>query len=284
MPKVEIREIKDLPGIGPLAAEKLFSAGYKTLESVAVASPMELIEAASLGEGTADKAIKAARDALEMGYESADILAERRKLVGRITTGSAELDKLIGGGIETQSITEIYGKFASGKCVEKTTPLFYLNPDVPHLDSMEEVYQKYAINERAHDGGFLADLNHPVQVMGIDLDGNIQTAQAQYLFKEKVSELVEVTTNRGNTVRLTQQHPLLTLNENGIQWKSTGLLEEGDYIGAPGIIQNVGKLTLTEDEAYFLGLFVAEGCGNPLSITIFDERTLNWLKGFIQTR
>ncbi|MFH1225061.1 MAG: DNA repair and recombination protein RadA [Candidatus Diapherotrites archaeon] len=111
----EIKEVKDLPGVGPAAAEKLFSAGYKTLESVAVASPMELKEAAALGDGTADKAIKAAREALEMGFESADILAERRKLVGKITTGSKELDILIGGGIETQSITEIYGKFASGK-------------------------------------------------------------------------------------------------------------------------------------------------------------------------
>ena len=56
----EIKEVKDLPGIGPLAAEKLFSAGYKNLEAVAVASPMELKEAAGLGDGTADKAIKAA--------------------------------------------------------------------------------------------------------------------------------------------------------------------------------------------------------------------------------
>ncbi len=50
-----------------------------------------------------------------MGFESADKLAEKRKLVGRITTGSKEVDTLIGGGIETQSITEIYGKFASSK-------------------------------------------------------------------------------------------------------------------------------------------------------------------------
>ena len=111
----EIKEIKDLPGIGQQAAEKLFSAGYKSLESVAVASPMELVEVAGLGELTAAKAIKAARDALEMGFETADKLAERRKLVGKITTGSKEVDELIGGGLETQSITEIYGKFASGK-------------------------------------------------------------------------------------------------------------------------------------------------------------------------
>ncbi|MBI4053680.1 MAG: DNA repair and recombination protein RadA [Candidatus Diapherotrites archaeon] len=113
--KSEIKSIEDLPGVGPQSAEKLISAGYATLEGIAVASPAELVEAAGLGEATAAKVIKAARDALEMGFESADVLAEKRKLVGKLTTGSKEVDNLIGGGIETQSITEVYGKFASGK-------------------------------------------------------------------------------------------------------------------------------------------------------------------------
>jgi len=111
----EIKSIEDLPGVGQAASEKLSAAGYKSLDAIAMASPTELIEIAGLGEGTAAKAIKAARDALEMGFESADKLAERRKLVGKLTMGSKEVDTLIGGGIETQSITEIYGKFASGK-------------------------------------------------------------------------------------------------------------------------------------------------------------------------
>jgi DNA repair protein RadA len=111
----KIEEITDLPGIGDIAAKKLKEAGYKSLEAIAVSSPMELTEIAGLGDGTAEKAIKAARDALEMGFQTADILAEKRKLVGRLTTGSKELDTLIGGGIETQSITEVYGKMASGK-------------------------------------------------------------------------------------------------------------------------------------------------------------------------
>ena len=33
----------------------------------------------------------------------------------QITTGSKELDKLLGGGIETGSITEIFGEFRTGK-------------------------------------------------------------------------------------------------------------------------------------------------------------------------
>ena len=50
-----------------------------------------------------------------MGYETGDAILERRKQIGRITTGSHELDALIGGGVETMSITEAYGKFSSGK-------------------------------------------------------------------------------------------------------------------------------------------------------------------------
>ena len=79
----EIREITDLPGIGDTAAEKLNAAGYNSLEAMAIASPTELIEVAGLGELTASKAIKAARDALEMGFETADKLAEKRKTIGR---------------------------------------------------------------------------------------------------------------------------------------------------------------------------------------------------------
>jgi DNA repair protein RadA len=114
-PEKKIKSISDLPGIGTTSAEKLIAAGYKTLENIAVASPAELMEAAGLGEITATKAINAARESLEMGYETADKIQERRAKIGRITTGSKELDELIGGGIETQSITEIYGSYASGK-------------------------------------------------------------------------------------------------------------------------------------------------------------------------
>ena len=280
----EIREVEDLPGVGEAAAEKLRAAGYRTIENIAVASPSELIEIAGLGEGTAAKAIKAARDALEMGFESADILAEKRKLVGKLTMGSKEVDKLIGGGIETQSITEIYGKFASGKCVSKDTKLFYFNPDEAHLRSIEEIYNNYAVNEKQFDGGFLAKLKNPIEVIGVDARGNPKKAFASNLFREHCKALVQIETERGASLELTQNHPLLTLNKDGVQWKSTGLLEEGDFIGVPEKIGFEGKSTMETDDAYFLGLYVAEGCANPCSITIFDKKAQEWIVSYIEKR
>ncbi len=111
----KIQSVYDLPGVGDTTATKLADAGYDSLEQIAYAMPAELEEIAGVGEGTAIKIVNAARDALEMGFETGDKVLERRKLIGKITTGSRELDALIGGGLETQAITEAFGKFGSGK-------------------------------------------------------------------------------------------------------------------------------------------------------------------------
>ncbi len=111
----KITSIDDIPGVGGTIGAKLRDAGYDSLMSLAVSMPVELAEIAGIGEGTAMKVIAAARDALDMGFETGDRVLERRKQIGKITTGSKELDNLIGGGIETQAITEAFGKFGSGK-------------------------------------------------------------------------------------------------------------------------------------------------------------------------
>lgn len=108
--------LEDLPGVGPATAEKLREAGFTTIEAVAVASPGELVAAAEVGEATAAKIIAAAREAADIGgFETGDQVLERRKLVGKITTGSRNFDELLGGGMETQAIVELYGEFGSGK-------------------------------------------------------------------------------------------------------------------------------------------------------------------------
>jgi DNA repair protein RadA len=112
----EYVDLEDLPGVGATTAEKLREAGFTSIEAIAVASPSELSAAADIGEGTAAKIIVAARKKANIGgFETGDLIFERRKQVGKITTGSDALNELLGGGIETQAITEFYGEFGSGK-------------------------------------------------------------------------------------------------------------------------------------------------------------------------
>lgn len=108
--------IDELPGVGPATAEKLRDAGYVDLMAIAVESPKVLAEVAEIGESTAVKIIAAAKQAADVGgFETGDLILERRKNIHKLSSGSKAFDELMGGGLETQAIVEFYGEFGSGK-------------------------------------------------------------------------------------------------------------------------------------------------------------------------
>ena len=109
-------DLQELPGVGPATAEKLKDNGFDSYQGIAVASPGELSNTADIGESTASDIINAARDAADIGgFESGATVLERREQIGKLSWGVEEVDELLGGGVETQSITEVYGEFGSGK-------------------------------------------------------------------------------------------------------------------------------------------------------------------------
>ncbi|KAJ8673832.1 hypothetical protein QAD02_005094 [Eretmocerus hayati] len=109
--------IKTLEGNGITAADikKLEEAGYYTVESVAYTNKKTLMTIKGISEGKADKIIQEASKLVTMGFKTAAEVHMIRANIVYITTGSAELDRLLGGGIETGSITEIFGEFRTGK-------------------------------------------------------------------------------------------------------------------------------------------------------------------------
>lgn len=107
--------ISDLPGVGAATAEKLISAGYSNVMAIAVSTPGELVEASGVTESSARKMINAARDVLEMGFESGEEILKRREKVEKISTGSKAFDIMLAGGFETAAITEIFSEYGGGK-------------------------------------------------------------------------------------------------------------------------------------------------------------------------
>lgn len=112
--KRRYESLEDLPGVGPAIAAKLRSLGFHTVESLATASVRDLIPA-GIGEKQAAKIIEAARESISIEFITSDELLKERSKVKRITTGSKALDELLNGGIETQTITEFYGEYGTGK-------------------------------------------------------------------------------------------------------------------------------------------------------------------------
>ena len=124
-------------GLSAGDCQKLADAGFHTIESLAFTPRKTLITVKGISEGKADKIIAAgacdaglagsladvvvsvcqttANKLVPMGFTTATEFHARRSDMITITTGSKNLDTVLGGGIETGSITELFGEFRTGK-------------------------------------------------------------------------------------------------------------------------------------------------------------------------
>jgi len=100
--------------IGSAMSKKLRELGFHTVENLAMATAKEL-EQTGMNKKNAEKLIRKARLSMPLQFIRGDELVKMRQNVLRLTTGSSMLDKLLGGGVESQSITEFYGEYGSGK-------------------------------------------------------------------------------------------------------------------------------------------------------------------------
>lgn len=113
---------------GPLRLEHLLSkglqktdlsllrkGGFCTVESIAYASHKTLAAVKGISEQRCEKFKLAAKELVGTGFCSANDFLEAREHLIRFTTGSVNLDRLLEGGIETGSLTELFGEFRTGK-------------------------------------------------------------------------------------------------------------------------------------------------------------------------
>lgn len=102
-------------GISAVDVRKLKEAGFHTVQAVAYAPKKALLAVKGISEAKAEKIIDKAATLVPMNFVTGSEIAQQRKGLVHITTGSVELDKLLDGGFETGSLTEMFGEFRTGK-------------------------------------------------------------------------------------------------------------------------------------------------------------------------
>lgn len=191
--------IEDLPGVGPATSQKLRDLGYHTVESLAMATAREL-EPVGVGEKKAFSIIEAARSSIGVSFVRADELLKMRQNVLRLTTGSNALDKILDGGLETQTITEFYGEYGSGKsqichqlCVNVQLPPERggLNGAALYVDT-ENTFRLERIVQMAKHVGL-----EPEQVVKNIIYAEAYTSDHQMFLLENADEVV-----KANNVKL----------------------------------------------------------------------------------
>ena len=102
-------------GINNSDINKLKEAGFNSLESLSYTARKNLTTIKGFSEAKIDKIIKIVDEILNYKIQPSTVALQKRKKLTRITSGSKELDTLLGGGFESDSITELFGEFRTGK-------------------------------------------------------------------------------------------------------------------------------------------------------------------------
>jgi len=182
------KDLTDLPGVGPATVEKLQKAGYKDMISIAVASIGEMTEATGLSDSGARKLIQAARDSLEMGFESGEDILRRRARCIKIKVPAEALNNLLSGGFETGSIVEVFGQYGSSK-----TQIAHQLAVSTQLSGGKAVYID---TENTFRPERITDMAKALNLDISEVLKNIKVARAynsdhQMLLAEKVEELLQ---------------------------------------------------------------------------------------------
>ena len=82
---------------------------------MAHATARKLSEVKGISEAKVQKLKDVVKSMVPMDFKTAADALDDRKALLTLTTGAVELDKLLEGGIETGSITEVFGEFRTGK-------------------------------------------------------------------------------------------------------------------------------------------------------------------------
>ncbi|MFW9990191.1 MAG: DNA repair and recombination protein RadA [Candidatus Odinarchaeota archaeon] len=106
-------DLDQVKGINARQIKLLQENGISSAEALAMSPHSTIATIDGLGEKTAKKLIWNARNALGMtDFTPAAKIGDN---VEYFTTGSAELNRILGGGFQTGKLTEVYGPFKSGK-------------------------------------------------------------------------------------------------------------------------------------------------------------------------
>jgi DNA repair protein RadA len=202
-------DIEDIPGVGPAIAEKLRDGGFLTIEGIATATPSTLSEAAEIGESTAKKMIKWCREQADIGgFKTGVEVFQARLLVKKLKALVPEIDELLGGGFETQAITEMYGEFGSGKSqivhqlsvnVQLPEEMGGLGGSVIYVDT-ENTFRPERIEQMVN--GLEIEGADPQEFLKNIHVARAQTSDHQMLLIENSRELAEELKKQGKPVKL----------------------------------------------------------------------------------
>ncbi|MEK6902958.1 MAG: LAGLIDADG family homing endonuclease, partial [archaeon] len=157
--------------------------------------------------------------------------------IGKVVMSSGEnpvLGRKVLMDVAKPHVVLICGKRGGGKCLDGDTEIVLQDGSLKKIKELE------------FDSRNILSLNSHMK---------IQPQEKSAFYKRKVRKMLEVKMSSGKVIRLTHEHPLLTIDG----WKPIQELPEGSRIATPRIIPTFGNGFLEESKVKLLAYFLTEG-------------------------
>ncbi len=157
--------------------------------------------------------------------------------LGKVVMSSGErpvLGRKIMMDVTKPHVVLVCGKRGGGKCLHGDTEIILKDGTLKKIKDLE-----YDVRE----------------VMSLDDNYKLKPAEKSAFYSRTVNKIIEVTMRSGKKIKLTPEHPLLTIDG----WKPTEELIEGTRIATPRIIDSFGKEFMKESEIKLIAYLLTEG-------------------------
>ena len=264
-------------GVQKSTIKKLIDGGFDSLESIIIVTAEDLSEKTGISVATCEKIIDRSKDAYIMTASmSAEDLYLREKNEKRLTTGSKNFDRLMGGGVRTNVLTQFFGKNGCGKtqacltlCVtaQKSPEDGGLGGAVIYLDT-EGSFRSARLTQIAHEMGYdeesvknirenvyvysvtsheqqidiikrLDALSKDKNIKLIIIDSVISLFRAEYIGREMLSERQQMLANHlGDLKTFARKNDIVVVVTNQAQDDPSGFGFPGDFKPTGGHVVN----------------------------------------------
>lgn len=186
---------------------------------------------------------------MAIDFESEDIIVGRTQnqikkygsratgYIGKVVVSSGEdpvLGKKVLMDVSRSHVAIVCGKRGGGKCLTGDTLITLEDGREIPIQDLEKESKK---------------------IFSLQSNLKIKASKKEQFYKRTVNKVLEITLRSGRKIKLTSEHPLLTVTG----WKESKELKKGSRIATPRIIPKFGSKRLRDCEVKLLAYLIAEG-------------------------
>jgi DNA repair protein RadA len=242
-------------GLGELSYKKLEAVGVTTVYDVLIRGSNEIRTYTEMEEGRLHNLLNICKKVLETNKRtrspklSISELRKYRKDMLKIPSGNTELDEMLGGGVELEALTEVFGAFASGKtqfCYSTLVEAMFRHRWKAIWIDCEDTFDPERLHQIIKARGYGADMTEDELETYID-------EYLSYIHTPNTDTVVEEVMNLSR--RLVEDESIKLIIVDG----ATGQFRE-EYLGRGTLAsrqQNLAKfLGVLKNSAYFFNVAV----------------------------